>query len=152
MSTALPLRDIHLPAEPGWWPPAPGWWLLGLLGVLLLGWLLQRIHRLWVATRARRARVALLDAALAELPPASPERVAAAATCLRRVALREHPAAAILRGESWLAFLDRDMPGSPFTQGPGRLLLDGAFRSSVEPDAVAALENAVRERLRRGLR
>ena len=27
------LRDIHLPAEPSWWPPAPGWWLL--LGVVI---------------------------------------------------------------------------------------------------------------------
>ncbi|MGH8629975.1 MAG: DUF4381 family protein, partial [Burkholderiales bacterium] len=30
----LPLRDIHLPAEPGLWPPAPGW---GLLALLLMG-------------------------------------------------------------------------------------------------------------------
>ena len=26
--TPLPLRDLHLPAEVGWWPLAPGWWVL----------------------------------------------------------------------------------------------------------------------------
>ncbi|MEP6880575.1 MAG: DUF4381 domain-containing protein, partial [Dokdonella sp.] len=31
------LRDIHLPADPSWWPPAPGWWILAaiLLGVTI---------------------------------------------------------------------------------------------------------------------
>ena len=45
MSPLEQLRDIHLPAEPGWWPPAPGWWVVGLLGLLLLlglGWIIGR--------------------------------------------------------------------------------------------------------------
>ena len=29
---ALPLKDLHLPAEIGWWPLAPGWW--GVIAVL----------------------------------------------------------------------------------------------------------------------
>ncbi|MDH3546898.1 MAG: DUF4381 domain-containing protein, partial [Gammaproteobacteria bacterium] len=35
----IPLRDLHLPAEIGWWPLAPGWWLvitLALIGIVLL--------------------------------------------------------------------------------------------------------------------
>lgn len=42
------LRDIHLPATGGFWPPAPGWWLLALILLLSLAglcWLLHRRHR-----------------------------------------------------------------------------------------------------------
>jgi hypothetical protein len=31
------LRDIHLPAEPAWWPPAPGWWALAVIALLIMG-------------------------------------------------------------------------------------------------------------------
>ena len=34
------LKDIHLPATGGFWPPAPGWWLLAL--ILLLAHLVMR--------------------------------------------------------------------------------------------------------------
>ena len=30
------LRDLHLPMEPGWWPPAPGWWVIAVLMLLVL--------------------------------------------------------------------------------------------------------------------
>ncbi len=41
----LPLRDIRLPAEPGFWPLAPGWWLLLVLSLLLLTWLAIKWYR-----------------------------------------------------------------------------------------------------------
>ncbi|MCF6301054.1 MAG: DUF4381 domain-containing protein [Proteobacteria bacterium] len=44
----LPLRDIHLPVEPGFWPLAPGWWMLiVVLSALLifLGIKLTQKHR-----------------------------------------------------------------------------------------------------------
>ncbi len=55
------LRDIHLPPEPGFWPPAPGWWLLALLvaGLLLAG-------ALWLRRWWRRP-VPLSPAALSAL-------------------------------------------------------------------------------------
>ena len=45
------LRDIHMPPEPGLWPPAPGWWLLALLLLLLAGGL-----AIWRSRAARRSR------------------------------------------------------------------------------------------------
>ncbi len=50
---SLPLRDIHLPPEPGFWPLAPGWWVL--LGLVLLLALLGLWR--WRVTRLRRARL-----------------------------------------------------------------------------------------------
>ena len=38
MNPQLQLRDIHLPAEPSWWPPAPGWWLLAILLMARVWW------------------------------------------------------------------------------------------------------------------
>lgn len=32
----LPLKDIHLPSEPGIWPLAPGWWVLIALALILI--------------------------------------------------------------------------------------------------------------------
>ena len=49
--TRLPLRDVHLPASPSWWPPAPGWWwLAAVLAVAALAW------AAWSAWRATRRR------------------------------------------------------------------------------------------------
>ena len=42
------LRDVHLPLEPGWWPPAPGWWLLicsCIVAVFFLGLTAWRGHK-----------------------------------------------------------------------------------------------------------
>ncbi len=152
MSATLPLRDIQLPPEPGWWPPAPGWWLLVVVFGLLLWWLLRQLRHFFYRLRDRRRRVALLDAALARSDPDSSQAVAAANVCLRQVALQEAPDAARLQGDAWLEFLDRDLPDAPFSNGPGRLLAEGGFRPQVDPAAVDALIALVRLRLERGLR
>ena len=45
------LKDIHLPASGGFWPPAPGWWLLAAMTLALLAALV-----LWWRRRRRRNR------------------------------------------------------------------------------------------------
>lgn len=158
-AATLVLRDIHQTPAPPWWPPALGWWLLAAAIVLAIAaWS-------WFAARRRRYRrsvAAVFDETLRAAPDAAAE-VAAMSELLRRAARRRDPAADRLQGEAWLQFLDaapvaaKNMtqttagakPASTshaFTQGPGRLLLEGGYRREVDPAQVAALRPLVRAR------
>lgn len=158
MQDALVLRDIHQPPAPPWWPPAPGWWLLAVLLLLLVGVVA------WLAARRRRRRrlaAAVFDDALAAAPTPTGE-VAAMSELLRRAARRRDPAADRLHGEAWLEFLDGAVadrkrrhgrpPADPgadahrFSQGAGRLLLEGGYRRDVDPRQVAELKPLARAR------
>jgi len=135
----LPLRDIHLPAAPGWWPPAPGWWLLIvlLLVVFLLLWLLWRR-----AQRLRYRRQALHNLAQLEKRECSvTSLITELSMLLRRSALCAFPEenCAALSGESWLEFLDRQLTEKSFTTGVGRCLADGPYQPTVEVDRDALL-------------
>lgn len=136
MADGLLLRDVKLPPAPSWWPPAPGWWLLA--GVVLLAfaaWSVLRARR----RRRREAAQRLFDDALARA--ASPAaRLAVASELLRRASRRLRPDADRLDGDAWLAWLDS--PRARFVDGPGRLLLDGAYRPAV-PAAEAGLAIAL---------
>lgn len=143
---ALVLRDIHQPPAPPWWPPAPGWWLLFALvaAAALVAWA-------WHARRARRRRAveALFDetVARADTPARS---VAAMSELLRRAARRHDPRAGRLQGAEWLALLGARLPPGDAEaldpeQAPGRLLLEGAFRTDVDPGDVEALHPIARK-------
>ncbi|WP_045770418.1 DUF4381 domain-containing protein [Xanthomonas albilineans] len=136
----LALRDVHLPPAPFWWPPAPGWWMVGALLLLVIG------GAVFLAMRKRR-RVqrwqGQFDAALRG--SALPAQVAAVSELLRRAARRSDPAAAILQGEAWLRFLD-GAKRQEFSAGPGRLLLDGGYRRTLEPAQVQTLLPLARRR------
>lgn len=141
-AAGLPLRDVHEPLAPPWWPPAPGWWVLVVVVLLMLaGWALWR----WRKARRRRLAARLFDDTVAAA--ASPaEQVAAISALLRRAARRIEPGADTLEGEAWLALLDRDLPQGGFAQGPGALLRDGAFRPTVDAQALEALRTLARAR------
>ncbi len=103
------LRDIHLPADPAWWPPAPGWWLLAALVVVLLALLVWGLRRSLRTARVRRAVRDDLqrlrqryqdDGDRAQL-------LAGLHQLLRRVARVHVPAAASQRGAAWFATLAR---------------------------------------------
>ena len=131
-STALELRDIHLPAEPDSWPPAPGWWLLTALivtaaaAVAAVGW------RHWHRVQRRRRILAELNRIGTDR--AGPPLVVGVATLLKRAALVTHPGAdvAALSGDAWLAFLDRSGGDGQFTNGPGRVLAAGPYAPTTE--------------------
>lgn len=136
----LPLRDVHLPAAPGWWPLAPGWWLLlaALVSVLVLAGVLWQLRR-----RRRRRWERLFDLQLLAGDPGAAQ-LAAASELLRRAARGVDPDAAHLQDEAWLRFLDGGH-GTDFSAGEGRLLLDGGFRPVVD-EALAARAVALARR------
>lgn len=146
-SNGLVLREIHQPEAPPWWPPAPGWWLVA--AVVIIAVVLSL--RLWLRRRRRRkAAVHLFDDALRTHDGAAAQ-VAAISELLRRAARRNDPAADKLEGEAWLIFLDgpsrkKGRAENPFSQGPGRLLLDGGFRRDLADEAVRDLLPLARRR------
>jgi len=148
---ALDLRDIHLPAEPSWWPPAPGWWLLALIVIALLVYLGRRLLGIRRRHRQRRHLLrALADVRKAHpLTTDAPAALAAASELLRRACRRHAPDALTLQGEAWLQFLDDDREDAPFSRGPGRLLLDGPYRPRVDADEAARALDLVAHRLAR---
>jgi hypothetical protein len=147
-AAALELRDIHVPPPPGWWPPAPGWWVLALLllvALVYLGCALARQQRLRRQRRTRASALATLR--MQHARGDSGARLAALSELLRRACKRHAPEALLLQGEAWLQFLDRGMDTAPFSTGPGRLLLDGPYRRTVDPAAVDELLLLVERRL-----
>jgi len=138
----LVLRDIHPPVAPPWWPPAPGWWAVFAviaIAIAVAGWWF--VHR----RKHQRAIVALFDQCLAtSLTPAA--QIAAISELLRRAARRRTRHADTLQGDAWLRFLDGDASTARFSQGAGRILLEGGFQRDVDDASVAALMPIARAR------
>ncbi len=131
----LPLRDIHLPDEIGFWPLAPGWWLL-LAGILLAGFALLLLVRYWQGRRYKRLALRELNRLENQT---GRELAVALSRLLRRAALChfERNQVAGLSGEAWLAFLDRPFADAPFSAGVGQVLADAPYRPATDYDAAA---------------
>lgn len=156
------LRPYRLPDAVGIWPPAPGWWLLTavvILGVwLVLRWARPRWRHGWQGWRSRRAALRELAAirqalAASGSPPTAAARARALqrlSTLLRRYVLRRFPQAGVagLHGEAWLQFLAAQGEAEVLLGPPGRLLLTGPYRRTVD-DPVDALLAAVERWLQR---
>lgn len=133
------LRDIHLPPLPGWWPPAPGWWLLCalLLAGATLAWWKWRPRR--QARRRARRVLAEFEQNIAALRDAAQAAMLASAlsSFARRLVRECAPHAVALRGEAWLAQLDRIGATDEFSRGVGRALIDAPYRPNAQFDAAA---------------
>ena len=150
----IPLRDLHLPADVGWWPLAPGWWvLIGLAGVGLL-WLVVRLSRSWHANRARRLALRQLSHLAERYREAGDvsELARSLSELLRRVVLAYAPRGEVasLTGAEWLAWLDRGLDEPVFADGAGHAIESLPYRrpgddARVDADALIA---AVEKRLR----
>lgn len=147
----LPLRDIHLPAAIGWWPPAPGWWILLALAVILIVYM--------IAVLRRRARTApssatqagqMLQVIRSEYKRTGDDMilVRAVSELTRRWCISVFPATetASLSGEDWLLFLDHCVAADqhlgdakPFSAGAGRVLATGPYQRRADIDGEALL-------------
>jgi hypothetical protein len=133
----LPLRDIHLPAAIGWWPPAPGWWIVfGIVvaGFALAGWRYHRSFRERAALKSLRAVARTL--AEGGAPAACVQRIS---MILRRFAMSvagSKPVAG-LTGDAWLHFLDSRWDRDEFSAGIGRVLIYGPY---APPERVSAAD------------
>lgn len=126
------LRDIHLPASGGFWPPAPGWWLLALLALavlaaILVWWRRRRRRNRWRAEAQKALR------ALAQHPQATPAWFAQLNILLKRVACVCHPSRhpASLSGEDWIRFL---LATTPPDTTASRELVAGLVHSAWQPN------------------
>jgi hypothetical protein len=131
------LRDIHMPADPSWWPPAPGWWIVFAIALGLLAWLVIRLKR---RASRRRWQRSILDEltriSASEVARADSSRLLAELSQLLRRASRLVDAGApSLRGEAWLKFLDSSIGGEEFAKGAGRILLEGPYQRETRVDA-----------------
>ena len=147
------LRDIHLPAQPGWWPPAIGWWVLAAFLAALLTWLAIRLVRRWQRFRPTRIAERMYRGIADELRAGAispPEYAHQTNELLKRFAIHGLTDRAIAHesGERWLRYLDERYGQQAFTRGAGRCLGGARFRPDFTVDSVA-LDDLVRRFLAR---
>jgi hypothetical protein len=129
--TLLDLKDIHEPEAIGWWPPAIGWWLLAItipLLIVFLVWLYKKLTRKTALKTAKK----MLAQIKQDTGQDNLRKLCGLSMLIRRVVISVSPRdkAAGLTGRQWLAFLDRSVTGMPFSEGIGRLLVDGPYRNT----------------------
>lgn len=133
------LRDIHLPAEPAWWPPAPGWWLLALLALGAVVFIAQRGIRAHRKRRPLRRAVQLYEEIYQDCRcgKLSPEAYANASNALlKRLLIHGMGVDAARRASdaAWLDMLDAYLGETGFSEGPGAGLGNRRFRPDAEID------------------
>jgi hypothetical protein len=147
----IPLRDLHLPADIGWWPLAPGWWVLIALATAALLYLAYREWLRFRRMRPRRLALRKLSGVRWDYEyGAEPVALATAVSeIVRRAMLAYAPRKDIagLTGSQWLQWLDQGLDKPLFTDGAGRLLetlpyMDPAAVSEEEVDLRGMLDAA----------
>lgn len=150
----LPLRDLHLPDPIGWWPLAPGWWAVIALIVIGIGWLLLQAWQRRQFNAPKRHAIRELARVEADYRKHHNAVLLGrqVSELLRRAMLAYAPRHEVagLTGETWLQWLDRDLPVPYFHTDGGKSLLQLPYR---DPEGdfsdvdINAMLSAVRMRL-----
>jgi hypothetical protein len=136
------LRDIHVPAPPGWWPPAPGWWLVAMLALVVVILLARTAWHAWTRRRPIRRTRELHAVLVRQLEDGTFAGATYAHACnelLKRLFVHGLgiDAARRLADDRWLAMLDRALGAPEFSQGAGRALGNTRFARAPEIDTDA---------------
>jgi len=116
----LQLRDIHLPADPGYWPLAPGWWLLIVLVLITVYFLVKKLNKM----RQRKHTIQLLQSKLSQLREnynqhKSKHRLAVEISDLLKRFVRHvlnDSQATALSGKEWINYLNKLSNSEVFTE------------------------------------
>ena len=144
------LRDIHLPEAIGFWPPAPGWWLLALLTIIAVTLLSQRIIRHKRRQRYRKQALQQLTR-LQHYKQQPVEYLQKINTLIKQTAitaqsrLSHGESVSHLSGRRWLQYLDKSSNNNDFTEGLGKLLAEGPYRSNIDDANLDGLEQITRQ-------
>ena len=140
------LRDIHLPADPLWWPPAPGWWLLALIGIGLLVWAGVRIREAYRRRQPLKLARRYYEEVYASFSRGEidgPAYLQQTNELLKRLYIHGvgDDRARSANDANWLSYLDERSGGSAFTEGPGAQLGNQRFRPipDADPDTLHPL-------------
>lgn len=139
---ALPLRDIKLPAEPGFWPLAPGWWVLIVISLVVLAWFCIK----WYRHQQKKKRWQAIDQQLSRIEftysqeQDAQQLLTELSAFLRRFVKYQlnQSTATSLAGEEWINFLNQDDPKQPFSVHKEALTM-GPFQASCEYDTEGLL-------------
>jgi hypothetical protein len=133
----LPLRDIRLPAEPGFWPLAPGWWMLMVLLTVLLIILVIK----WRHYAQKKRRWLDIDQQLSKLEfdyqtNQDPQKLLTGVSVFLRRFVKfqmQQNQASAMYGANWIAHLNQYHKDQPFAAFENALT-QGVFQNSCEYD------------------
>ncbi len=134
----LPLRDIRLPAEPGFWPLAPGWWVLITVSLIVLAWLtLKTYQHLKKKRRWQQIEQQLADIEFDFNQSNNKQKLLTETSVFLRRFVKfqlKQNQASTLSGQDWIEHLDQlqnDQSFEPFKTA----LTSGVYQDSYEYDA-----------------
>ncbi len=139
----LPLRDIKLPPEPGFWPLAPGWWvLIALLSIVLL-WVIFK----WFGHLRKKRRWQEIDQQLSAIEFAFQQNgdkkqlLADLSVFLRRFVKfqLQQSHAVTLTGQKWIDHLNQLQEQKLFAPY-ATVLGDGVYQQNPDFDADGLLQ------------
>ncbi len=139
----LPLRDIKLPPEPGFWPLAPGWWLVIVVLTVVLIWLCYR----WIKHLKKKRRWQEIDYQLSAIEFSYQQQqdktqlLTDLSVFLRRFVkfqLQQNQAVT-LSGRDWIEHLNQLQEHKPFA-AYATVLSEGVFQKNPDFDVNGLLE------------